>query len=57
MKADARRAKIGVKASADEKRRLAEVARLNNKSVPDFIREAINNAAADSSDEPVFLDG
>lgn len=51
---DARRGKLRVKASDDEKRRLAEIARLNQQTVSDFVREAINEAAADCSDTPIF---
>jgi len=51
---DARRKKLGFKASEAEKLRLMEVARLNGKNLTEFIREAVESAAAESSEIQIF---
>lgn len=51
---DARRQKVGFKASVQEAERIAEIARQNGQTVAEFIREAVSEAAADCSDVQVF---
>lgn len=47
--------RLEIRARPSELKRLEQVARLNGTTVSDFVREAVNGAAADCSDDPVFI--
>lgn len=46
---------IRVRVSVSEHTRLQELARQNNKTISDLIREAINEIAADCQDDPEIM--
>lgn len=51
---DARRRPISVRLSDTEHRELERIARENQQTLTDFIREAVSEAVADCSDDVVF---
>jgi predicted DNA-binding protein len=46
---------IKIRITPHKKRKLKEIADRNNCTVSDFVREAINEAVADSEDQPITL--